>query len=194
VYIGGVPKLWTDTIAAHRDAVRDAALDATGALVAAHGLTAVTMSRIAQDSGIGRATLYKYFPDLESVLSAWHERWVRAHLARLAEVRDGTTGSYERLRAVLSAYCAIRRHGPGDELTDALHRDQRMDRAHAELNDFVVALIVEAVADGRVRADVPAPELASFCLHALAAAAAATSRAAVDRLVGLTLTGLAPPG
>ncbi len=59
-----MPRIWSETIAAHRDAVRDATLDATAALVAEHGLTGVTMSQIAKESGIGRATLYKYFPDI----------------------------------------------------------------------------------------------------------------------------------
>ncbi len=43
---------------AHRRAVRDATLHATAALVAEHGLLSVTMSQIAEATGIGRATLY----------------------------------------------------------------------------------------------------------------------------------------
>src|SRR5262245_31521975 len=58
-----VPKLWTETIEAHRRAVRDATLDIAAALAAEHGLASVTMSRIAEETGIGRATLYKYYPD-----------------------------------------------------------------------------------------------------------------------------------
>ena len=71
--------MWTDTIEAHRAAVRDAALDAAGELIAAHGLTGVTMSRLAATTGIGRATLYKYFPDVDAVLHAWHDRQVEQH-------------------------------------------------------------------------------------------------------------------
>ena len=48
----------------------------TTALVAQHGLHAVTMSRIAEEAGIGRATLYKYFKDVEAILFAWHDRQV----------------------------------------------------------------------------------------------------------------------
>ena len=56
-----MPKLWDETIDAHRREVRHAILHATGALVAEHGLLSVTMSQIAEQAGIGRATLYKYF-------------------------------------------------------------------------------------------------------------------------------------
>ena len=48
----------------------------------------MTMSKIAERTGIGRATLYKYFPDVESILTAWHQRQIRDHLGRLAQVRD----------------------------------------------------------------------------------------------------------
>ena len=83
-----MPKLWNETIAEHRRTVREATLETTAALVAEHGLASVTMSQIAKETGIGRATLYKYFPDVESVLSAWHERLVASHLNQLVAVRD----------------------------------------------------------------------------------------------------------
>src|SRR6516225_10322457 len=66
VYAHPVPKLWTQTLEEHRRAVHDATLDTTAALVHEHGLAAVTMSKIAAETGIGRATLYKYFPDVEA--------------------------------------------------------------------------------------------------------------------------------
>ncbi len=65
-----MPKLWTDTIEEHREAVRAATLDAAAVLIAAHGLASVTMSAIAAATGIGRATLYKYFPDVGAILLA----------------------------------------------------------------------------------------------------------------------------
>ena len=64
-----MPRIWAETIEAHRDAVREATLDAVGALVAEHGLTGVAMSQIAKESGIGRATLYSQ--RLGSVLAAY---------------------------------------------------------------------------------------------------------------------------
>ncbi len=99
-----MPKLWTETITAHRREVRDAILDTTAALVAKNGLQAVTMSRIAEETGIGRATLYKYFPEVEAILIAWHERHVQAHLAHFAEIRNQPGPAIGRLQAVFETF------------------------------------------------------------------------------------------
>ncbi|MGW0773715.1 hypothetical protein ACWD01_08695 [Streptomyces sp. NPDC002835] len=45
---------------------------------------------------------------------------------------------------------------------------------------------------GELRDDVPADEPAGYCLHALTAAGALRSKAAVRRLVTVTLSGLRP--
>ncbi len=190
-----MPKLWSDTIDAHRSAVRDAALSATAALVAEHGLRSVTMSQIAERTGIGRATLYKYFADVDAILVAWHERQIAAHLHELTEIRDGAGTPGERLGAVLEAYAlmahASRSHRD-TELGALLHRDEHVARAQHRLRDMVVDLLVaDAERDG-VRDDVAPVELASYCLHALTAAGGLSSEAAVRRLVTVTLAGLRP--
>lgn len=197
-----VPKLWNETIEAHRQAVREATLDTTAALVAEHGLTSVTMSRIADKTGIGRATLYKYFPDVESILSAWHERRIGSHLARLAEVRDKADDATTRLEKVLHAYALIhqervRHHHSqpyGTELAALLHPDEHVAQAQSHLLGMFRDLLTEAAEAGAVRADIDPGELATYCLHALTAAGGLASEAAADRLVEITLAGLRPPG
>lgn len=195
-----MPKLWNETIETHRRAVRDATLEATAALVAERGLRAVTMSEIAAKTGIGRATLYKYFPDVEAILLAWHERKITAHLQYLAEVRDQTRGAAKRLEAVLQAYALVshqsrKSHGHHDaEPAAALHRDQHAVRANKQLHDMIRDLVAEGVEAGELRNDVPPDELASYCLHATAAAGDRLAKAAVQRLVGVILAGLRRPG
>jgi AcrR family transcriptional regulator len=189
-----VPKLWNETIEAHRAAVRDAILETTWALVAENGLTSVTMSQIAEKTGIGRATLYKYFPDVEAILLAWHERQVTGHLEHLAEVRDRTGGAGERLEAVLEAYALIShpREHHGTELAAFLHRGEHVARAQQQLHDMFRDVLAKAAETGDVRDDVAPEELASYCLHALTAASSLPSKAAVRRLVTVTLAGLRP--
>jgi len=193
MYTEAVPKLWTETIAAHRREVGDAILDTTAALVAKHGLLAVTMSQIAEETGIGRATLYKYFPDVEAILVAWHERHVSAHLSHLAELRNQPGHAGERLAAVLDAYALIQHKRRGTELAALLHRDEHLAPAQQHLSDLLRGLLEEAAETGHVRDDVTPNELASYCLHALAAASSLPSQAAVHRLVTVTLAGLRPP-
>jgi AcrR family transcriptional regulator len=190
-----VPKLWTETIEAHRREVRDAILHTAAALVAEHGLHAVTMSQIAEGTGIGRATLYKYFPDLEAILVAWHERHVAGHLEHLAEVRDRAGEAGERLEAVLEAYALMSHHRErhGTELAALLHRGEHVARARQQLSDLIRDLLTEAAGTGDVRDDVAPDELASYCLHALGAASSLPSEAAVRRLVTVTLAGLRAP-
>jgi AcrR family transcriptional regulator len=197
-YTRGVPRLWNDTIQTHRAAVRDAILDTTAALVSEHGLLSVTMSQIAETTGIGRATLYKYFPDVEAILVAWHERQISAHLAQLAELRDQPGDPRQRLQAVLEAYALISHdrfshQHPGPELAALLHRGAHLTRAQQQVHDLITDLLIEAAATGHVRTDVAPDELASYCLHALGAAGGLPSKAAARRLVTVTLAGLRPP-
>ena len=191
-YTASVPKLWDETIETHRRAVRDATLDTTAALVAEHGLRAVTMSQIAQETGIGRATLYKYFSDVEAILVAWHERQINAHLDHLAELRDEAVGAGERLEAVLEAYAFIRHEHHGTDLATFLHQGEHVAKARGHLHQFVRVLLSEASKIGDVRDDIAPDELAHYCLHALAAASTLPSKAAVRRLVTVTLAGLRP--
>lgn len=187
-----MPKLWSDTIEAHRASVRDATLDAAAALVAEHGLTGVTMSRLAEATGVGRATLYKYFPDVDTVLHAWHERQVTRHLTHLRQIHGRTGAPIDRLSAVLTAYAGMTRHRHDGAIAAALHRGAHAATAHQQLVALIEDLIADAAGAGHVRTDVHAGELAGYCLHALTAAADLDSDAAVRRLVTIIVAGLRP--
>ena len=218
-----MPRLWLDTIDAHRREVRRAIVDTTASLVAEHGVAAVTMSQIAEETGIGRATLYKYFSDVEAILDAWHEDHVARHLERLAEVRDRYAQPDERLVAVLNAYAEIlfarsqphdrvhehpRRdrhdhaagHGHGQahgrhasDVALLVHRSSHVQAAQGRLTTFLRDVLTSARKAGQVRTDIASDELATYCLHALAGAGTLRTRTEVARLVDLTISGLRPP-
>ena len=187
-----MPKLWDETIDAHRRTVRDATLDAAAALVAEQGLRAVTMSQVAERTGIGRATLYKYFPDVEAILAAWHERQVHGHLGQMAALRDRGGSARERLEVVLHAYALIQHEHLQGELAAQLHQGPHMVHARQHLLEFLAGLVSEGAAAGDLRDDISADELAAFCLSALAGVVGLPSKAAVRRLVAVTLDGLRP--
>lgn len=188
-----MPKLWNQTIEAHRAAVHDAILDTTAVLVAENGLLSVTMSQIAEMTGIGRATLYKYFSDVEAILLAWHQRQITAHLEYLADVRDRVGDAGERLKTVLEAYALLSQesHRHHDtELAAFMHRGDQLVHPQRQLHRMIRDLVTEGADAGQLRDDVAADELASYCLHSLTAASGIASKAAVRRLVAVIMAGL----
>ncbi len=187
-----MPKLWTDTVDEHRQAVREATIAATATLVSANGLSAVTMSRIAEEAGIGRATLYRYFSDVDEILLAWHEGQVTSHLEQLRAVGARFDDPKDQLRAVLETYALLAQQRPTGGLAAVLHDGSHMGRAQHELLDFIRDMLDRAARSGSVRTDVSAGELASYCLHALSGAEQLRSKAAARRLVDVVISGLAP--
>jgi AcrR family transcriptional regulator len=189
-----LPKLWTDSVEAHRRLVHDAVIDAAAALVREQGIRAITMSHIAEKADIGRATLYKYFPDVDAILAAWHERQIGAHMHELQRIGARGRDPLASLRSVLERYALIQYEHDGAEDVAQLHRGQHVARAQQHLYDFIASLIVGAADSGQVRKDIPAGELASYAIHALGAARTLTSKAAVHRLVAMTMASLQSRG
>ncbi|GAA4697279.1 hypothetical protein GCM10023215_39330 [Pseudonocardia yuanmonensis] len=205
-----MPRLWTDTLDAHKKAVREAIFTAVAELVAESGPAAVTMSAVAARSGIGRATLYKYFPDSEALLLAWHERIVGAHVdhveqalrptvdaARPGAVTDAPAdaGGIASLRSALRAYAHQIAHGDpglGEELVSRLHRSDHVRVAEQRLIELLAEHLHHCRTLGAVRTDVPPDELAVYCLSAMSAARRLTDPAALDRLLDVVIVALQP--
>ena len=185
-----MPKLWRETIGEHREQVRDAILDTAEHLVATRGPLSLSMSEIAEATGIGRATLYKYFPDVETIVEAWHERHVRGHLERMIQIAKGPGDAFALLQGVLAEYASALNRSQHGDVGAVLHRDAGMAGAQRRLTDLLARLIADAARDGRVRNDVPPRDLAVYCVHALAASRHLRRAGAVRRLVGVTLDGL----
>jgi AcrR family transcriptional regulator len=188
-----VPKLWAESVETHRQEVRDAILDTVGNLVEHHGLLAVTMSQVASQTGIGRATLYKYFPDVQHLLISWHQRRASDHLQTLTNLADRLDDPASRLAAVLEAYARICQHRgqhTAGELGTLLHDDEKTDPLRRQIRELLTNLITDAAHSGSVRRDIPAGELASYCLHALAAASETKTASQRRRLVEVVQVGL----
>ena len=150
----------------------------------------ITMSQVAQEVGIGRATLYKYFPDVETILHARHEQHVLEHLTRLRELRHQSDDPSERLSAVTHGYAQICHHRAQHgsvELSALTHQPERVRDAERELLTLFHDVITDATAAGAVHPGVPADELALYCIHALGAAAGLPTQDAVGRLADVVL-------
>ncbi|PWK64414.1 regulatory TetR family protein [Streptomyces sp. CG 926] len=100
------------------DAVRNRAqiLSAAEVLFTAHDPSTVTMEQIAKAAGVGRATLYRSFPDPPSVATALldeHERRLQAQMIYGPPPLGPGAPPAERLAAFYIAYLdLIRRHLP----------------------------------------------------------------------------------
>ncbi len=189
-----MPGVWNETIDMHRREVREAIMLAGATLVSEHGLRSVTMSQIAERAGIGRATLYKYFPSVEAILLAWHERQVAGHVQQLTAIAEeaGADSPRQRLEAVLEAYALIAQEYQGTDVAAAVHHGDHVVLAEHQLRRLIRDRLGEAAAAGEVRTDIPPEELTTYCLHALSAAGRATTPEAVRRLVQVILDGLRP--
>lgn len=111
-----------------------------------------------------------------------------SHVRHRAERRH----VHQQLAPVLEAYALLSHQSRGHdrELAAFVHRNRHVARAQAALREIVRDLIAEAAERGELRADVAADELAGYCLHALAGAGSLESKAAVRRLVMVTLAGM----
>ena len=186
-----MPKLWTDTVEKHRHAVRAAALDAVAALIAEAGFAGASMTRVAERAGVTRATLYKYFPDVEALLGAWHERQVGEHLAALETIRRETAGTGRQFQSVLEAYALMIYDRPGhDASPQALHRGAHIDHAHEYLEAFIADLIRTDVQDKAADLAMDPADLARYCIQAIGSAPSLSSRDAVPNLVSVTIRGM----
>jgi AcrR family transcriptional regulator len=184
---------WADAVEAHQRDTREAILDATGAVVSSHGLPAVTVDLIAAKAGVTVARLHRLFPDLDSLLHAWHDRQVGNHLAFVAEVGDQPGDVAQRLDAVFRAYAAIMYQTHEHRATPrgaSLHRDEHLVHARRHLREVIAGLIAEGARTGELRDDLPADALADQCVRTLSTAGDHTSAGAIRQLVTDTLAGL----
>ncbi len=185
-----MPKLWHDSIEAHRSAVADAIMDQTASIAAAEGLHGVTMARVAQETGIGRATLYKYFKDVPEILAAWHRRQIAAHVEDLEAIRDRHSSPLAALDAVLVAYAQHNAHDHHGDLSQVLHAQPHIHEAHNHLHGLVADLIDRARKAGELDTKTNVEESARYALAAMGAASRASSKPAVSRLVAMVLRGM----
>ncbi len=189
-----MPRIWADTIDTHRRQVNEAILDATAELIAEHGPLSVAMSAIAERAGIGRATLYKYFPDVESILVAWHARDFGEHLHRLRALSEKEDVTLEDLADFVRAQ---RRHHPHRKGSDILGPlAHTLAGAESVIEDTIEPQIIAVLTDlltrlarrKKVRGDHDAGVLARWLLHAVHAPGTVDDQAVVQ----LLLDSLAP--
>jgi len=158
--------------------IRRAVYEEARARFLSDGIAATEMKKIAADIGIGRSTLYRYFPSKEQLaVYVAFELIERMLFADLVEKIDPALDGYGKTRAFFELYVARLRERP-DVLRFFLEYDSMFSIGSADIperRDYEVRMItdIEAIAaflqegqrDGSVRKDVEPVVFTVMCLN-----------------------------
>lgn len=187
-----MPKTWVETLDGHREAVRHAAIDAALEIASEIGFQKVSMSEVAARTGITRATLYKYFADVDAIFVEWHRRMLEKHLAHVEVIAEKDGGVVDQLTEILLFFAMTARHHHGTRFADALHDREHARAAEERLIAVVEGIVADGVDAGTFRADLSPRETAVFLQGSLSGVHRLPDDAAVKRLVGLLVDFVSP--
>lgn len=150
----------------NEDSVGDRILDAAAECVLAYGVDRVTLAEIARRAGISRPTVYRRFPDTQSILAA-------LLTARVVRVLDDAGDSETGRRALVARIVGVARRLRHDQIVMSVLHDapelamvyiaERLGTSQQILIDAVAGQLKLAQEDGSVRAGDPR-RLAAMCL------------------------------
>ncbi|PSK99641.1 TetR family transcriptional regulator [Murinocardiopsis flavida] len=178
---------------------RDRIVASARALFAEHGAK-VPMEEIARCAGVGVGTLYRRFPDRESLLHAVSADAMRRMLATARAAAEEEPDGWHALVRYLRAYGELHNgalHASVDpEMHDRIRRGPDVTRDRRALLAVLTGIIERAHAEGALRRDVGLGDISSVFalhLHLPAGTGAEAARAAPRRLVELLIAGLRAP-
>jgi AcrR family transcriptional regulator len=179
-----------------RDAERNRQRILTAAADAfAEGGLSVTMDEVARRAGVGVGTVYRRFPDKELLVEALFEQRVD-ELVALAEAARDEPDPFAGLVRFFETFLAIQAADRGlkEVVLGTARGAGRAARARDRIGPIVDELLARAVADGDVRPDVAASDLAliQFMLGALIDFTHDVAPDTWRRVLALVLDGLRP--
>ncbi|HEU4753536.1 MAG TPA: TetR/AcrR family transcriptional regulator [Armatimonadota bacterium] len=135
-----------------REELRDEILDAADRLLTRFGYRKMTVDDLAVEAGIGKGTVYLYFPSKQEVALCWVDRLIRRLVRCLEQLAAEERPAPERLRAMLLARVeflfesAVERFHVLEELYGVL-RDAYMPRRQDYLR-WEGAVLARVLRDG----------------------------------------------
>ena len=121
----------SETSAAHSvhrsDRTAGAILDAAAHVLSEQGSSSSSMADVAEAAGVSRATLYRYYPDRESLLHALAAQALADAAARLADAGLDRAPVEEAIERIVRAIVAV-----GDRYAVIVREQVKFDPADAE--------------------------------------------------------------
>jgi AcrR family transcriptional regulator len=134
-----------------RDHTAAAIIDRAAAIMAEQG-AAASMNEIASAAGVSRATLYRYFPNREALLSAMAMAGIEEIAARIADADLQSIPVEQAIARLARGFIAV-----GSKYTALTSGGYQQSDHHPDadilLTEPVRALFRRGIADGSLRAD-----------------------------------------
>ncbi len=173
---------------------RDLILDAANSVFAEHGVNA-PLELVIEQAGVGRATLYRNFPDRGALMKALFERSLENIEARAQAMQDRDDALFGLLEHVA---LGIATAAPLSDYWRAIDRDHPIiGAARRRITAVFSAPLQRAIAAGLCRADLAAtdiPLITGMLGASLRGASPAARRALARRALELLCAGLQPRG
>jgi AcrR family transcriptional regulator len=137
--------LWHGSLSAHRAQQAEHIAHAAIEVISREGIAGLTMSAVAEEAGISRQTLYKYYPDVDALLLglASMSEDADAHLAERVAAEPNPIAGLRVFVTTIHAAAAAGHPGP-IELAAALPADTRSELdEHARRGERVVIGLLE---------------------------------------------------
>lgn len=172
-------------------------------IVASHGARGVTTARIAAETGVSAAALFKHYRSIEMLLGATLDEASRAVLDLLPDPARGA--ALERIALFLQALLDLleARHGyyrllfQGDLVADSRPLSGKLELITLRLQSEMKTMALDAIGQGALRADTDPERLAMAllgCVHAACASRMLTGRPQSLRQAGMAMARLTIQG
>lgn len=166
-----MPKVTGGSVAAHRQATREAIFAAFAALVYERGYDALSLADVAAAAGMSRTTMYNYFADKDALVVAFTEAETARFGESLAADLAGARSPVERLRVYIRnqlRYISRNHLPPGRSLQMLLSPDayQRLLHHVHSMEETLRSILADGIADGSFVADSDAAlPLVAACIN-----------------------------
>ncbi|MDO4261256.1 MAG: TetR/AcrR family transcriptional regulator [Eubacteriales bacterium] len=154
----------------------DMILDALQTLLETRDIRTISVSEIAQTAGIGKGSIYYYFPSKDAILEALVERSYEKPLETAKQLASRTEiPSFTRMAMIFQACrnssLAFRRRDSAGEAMDAPEKayihQKYLNHLVTELKPALTEILTQSIQNGEIRFDYPAA-LAEIALIVLA--------------------------